>query len=72
MVSCEQEFVFVFVDLFQEIVVEGYIEVGVELCLLFVIFLWFINFFFEFSVEDFNDNFVSGVDVCIIDGQDIV
>lgn len=47
---------------------EGYIEVGVELCLLFVVFLWFINFFFEFSVEDFNDNFVSGVDVCIIDG----
>ncbi|MEQ8704057.1 MAG: DUF4249 domain-containing protein [Phaeodactylibacter sp.] len=70
--SCEQEFVPASADLPPEIVVEGYIEAGAEPRPPFVILTRSTSFFSEFSAEDFNENFVSGADVRITDGQDTV
>lgn len=70
--SCEQEFIPASADLPPEIVVEGYIEAGAEPRPPFVILSRSTSFFSEFSAEDFNENFVSGADVRITDGQDTV
>ena len=70
--SCEQEFIPASVDLPQRIVVEGYIEAGAEPQPPFVILTRSSPFFSEFNVEDFNDNFVSGAQVRISNGQDTV
>lgn len=72
LMSCEKEFVPDNAALQPQLVVEGYIEAGDRPRPPYLILTRSVAFFSEFNTDDFNENFVSGADVRVSDGQDTI
>lgn len=72
LLSCEKEFMPDNVDLQPQLVVEGYIEAGDRPRPPYLTLTRSVSFFSEFNADDFNENFVSGADIRVSDGQDTV
>lgn len=66
--SCEEEFIFLVIDVEEQIVIEGYIEGGDCFILFYVFLICSFVFFSELSQEDLNNVFVCDVEVIVSDG----